>query len=151
MDAGENDEGLETLHQGYLFTADSLQNPYIIVTREIPKDIPRPKKGSPTNDVTVTGYFFKIWSYEAQRGNWAGPLILADRLDWNPSPPPLSTRLEFKIALVVILTLMLGALVFVLRKQRREDRRFRPMQSPQQLDDSAKGLEDLERLENPAD
>lgn len=148
MDAGENDEGLQTLHQAYLFTADSLQNPYVVVTREIPPDIPRPKKGSPTNDVSVTGYFFKIWSYEAQRGNWAGPLILADRLEWNPGPPPLSSRIEFKIALAATLALLLLGLILLLARQRRDDRRFRELRAARQSQDADDPSVELRHLEN---
>jgi len=151
MDAGENDEGLQTLHQAYLYTADSLQNPYVVVTREIPPDIPRPKKGSPTNDVTVTGYFFKIWSYEAQRGNWAGPLILADRLEWNPGPPPLSSRIEFKIALAATLALLLLGLILLLARQRRDDRRFRAFRAARQSRDTDDPSDALRHLENNPD
>jgi hypothetical protein len=146
MEAGENDEGLTLLHQAYFFTADSLQNPYVVVTTEIPPDIPRPRKGSPTNDVSVTGYFFKIWSYEAERGNWAGPLILAGKLEWNPSPPPLTARLEFKIALGIGLALGITILALVILKQRRDDRRFRASQTDRH-DSEADSLATLRRLE----
>lgn len=147
IDAGENDEGLTTLHQGYLFTGDSLQSPYVVVSSEMTPDIPRPTKGHPTNDVVVTGYFFKLWSYEAERGQWAAPLILAKTIEWHPRPPALSERAEFKVALGVGLALLAATLVAVLVKQRRDDRRFRAAQAARQGTTTAQDLAALKQLE----
>ena len=86
MEVGENPEGLEQLYQAHLFTDDSTQFPYVVVCTEIPPGLPRPEVRRPTDYITVTGYFYKLWSYraETETGRWSAPLILAGRLEWNP-------------------------------------------------------------------
>jgi hypothetical protein len=147
MDAGENDEGLTTLHQAYLFTGDSLQNPYVVVCVEIPAGIPRPTKGNPTNDIFVTGYFFKLWSYEAERGRWAAPLVLAKTLEWRPGPVPWSARTGVRISMGIGLAILLLGLVAVVFKQRRDDRRFRQEQTRHESASARRELADFEQLE----
>lgn len=128
IEAGDNDDGLVELHQAYVFTTDSHPNPYVVVFTEPPAGIPRPTPGSPVNDIVVTGYFFKLWSYEAQHSTWAAPLVLAHRIEWHPRPPPLSSRTGFKIALGSGLALVAATIVLVIVWQRRADLRFRQRQ-----------------------
>ena len=89
MEAGENPERLGTLYQAHLFTADSAQFPYVIVCSRIPEGLPTPSARRPTDYITVTGYFYKLWTYRAgtESGHWSAPLILADRLEWTPPAP----------------------------------------------------------------
>ena len=84
MDAGENEYGLTDLYQSYLFTPESKGNPVVVVTREVTPGLPRPTKGNATNYIRVTGYFYKIWRYDAERGGWAAPLLIANRLEYRP-------------------------------------------------------------------
>ena len=86
MEAGENSFGLETLYQAHLFTDDSSQFPYVVICTRIPENIVRPTAKAPTDYVTVTGYFYKLWTYRAgtESGHWSAPLVLANRLEWNP-------------------------------------------------------------------
>jgi hypothetical protein len=125
FEAGENDQGFKTLHQAWLFTEDSLGNPYVVICSDLPPNLPNPKKGSPTNDIAVTGYFFKLWSFQAERGNWGAPLILAGRLEWNPPPPPLSATLPFKLDLGGALLLLFATVTVVIVRRTRLDRAFR--------------------------
>ncbi|MFM8285868.1 MAG: hypothetical protein ACKOGA_03985, partial [Planctomycetaceae bacterium] len=89
MEAGENPEGLGSLYQAHLFTADSAQFPYVIVCSQIPDGLPLPTARRPTDYITVTGYFYKLWTYRAgtESGHWSAPLILAHRLEWTPPAP----------------------------------------------------------------
>ncbi|MFN0056403.1 MAG: hypothetical protein ACKV0T_30015 [Planctomycetales bacterium] len=146
FEAGENDEGLTTLHQAYLFTGDSLQSPYVVVCSELTPGIPIPSKGQPTNDIFVSGYFFKLWSYDAERGTWAAPLILAHTLEWHPRPIPLTSRASFKGSLAAGLALTLLLIAYWLRRQRLEVSRLREarLDSPTQL--SNNDLAQLERM-----
>lgn len=84
MDAGENEYGLTDLYQSYLFTPESKGNPVVVVTREVTPGLPRPTKGNATNYIRVTGYFYKVWRYDAERGGWAAPLLIANRLEYRP-------------------------------------------------------------------
>lgn len=88
MEAGENTYGLGTLYQANLFTEDSAQLPWVIVCADVPRDLPRPTPRRPTDNVTVTGYFFKLWTYraETESGRWSAPVLLASRMDWEPVP-----------------------------------------------------------------
>lgn len=88
MEAGENQVGLGTLYQAHLFTEDSAQFPYVIVCSSIPEGLPSPTARRPTDFITVTGYFYKLWTYRAgtDSGHWSAPLILAHRMEWNRPP-----------------------------------------------------------------
>jgi hypothetical protein len=82
-----NPAGIETLHDGYLFTDDSRPNAFVIV-------VPRVADGMPTGGniserVTFVGYFFKLWRYKAADGtDRAAPLLVGQMTSWNPSPQP---------------------------------------------------------------
>jgi hypothetical protein len=123
MEAGENEQGLETLHQANLFAEEAFGNPCVIVCSEIPHDLRAPKEGSPTDNITVTGYFYKLWSYEAPGRRWAAPLILAGQLEWNPRPPGWTERPGFKNAITIFLALLgLGAVYLVVQANRKKVR-----------------------------
>ncbi len=83
--AGENDYGIETLYEAWLYTPDSQRIPTIVVCTELPEGL---ETGRQLIDgVSVTGYFLKHRAYEAQDGRLHfAPLILAHRLEWNPTP-----------------------------------------------------------------
>lgn len=73
----------QPLHELWLFTDDSQQNPAVIVTPSLPRDFP---VGSDLIDsVTVTGCFFKMYVYRSQQENRLAPLVLAGHVSWNPS------------------------------------------------------------------
>jgi len=80
---GDEDRGVA--FQSYLFTEDSRSHPYIIVTREVADGMPR---GNVLEEATVTGYFLKIYAYDAQDAARVAPLILAGRLQWRPREKP---------------------------------------------------------------
>lgn len=148
MAAGENEQGLQTLYQVWLYTADSYSSPYVVVCSEIPANIPMPKRGNPTSDVFVTGYFFKLYSYEAERGNWGAPLILAGRLEWNPPPPPARLSTNQKIAIGLGLVVLVVVLVFFMRKSARGDKQFRETQLAKFADPEPENLKALRELEH---
>lgn len=73
----------QPLHELWLFTEDSQNNPAVIVTPSLPKEFP---VGSELIDsVTVTGCFFKMYVYRSQHENRLAPLVLAGHVSWNPS------------------------------------------------------------------
>ena len=55
----------QPLHELWLFTDDSQQNPAVIVTPSLPKDFP--VSSDLINSVTVTGCFFKMYVYRSQK------------------------------------------------------------------------------------
>lgn len=73
----------QPLHELWLFTSDSQQNPAVIVTPSLPPDFP--VSAEFVDSVTVTGCFFKMYHYRSQHDNRLSPLLLAGSLSWNPT------------------------------------------------------------------
>lgn len=82
----EGDPGIfngQPLHELWLFTDDSQNNPAVIVTPSLPEDFPR---NAPVVDsVTVTGCLFKMYVYKSQDENRIAPLLLTGHVDWRPT------------------------------------------------------------------
>lgn len=74
----------QTLYELWLFPADSYHNPAVIVTPTIPQDFP--VSCDLVDGVTVTGCFFKMYRYRGQEKIRPAPLVLAGRVNWNPTP-----------------------------------------------------------------
>jgi hypothetical protein len=117
----DGDRDLGTAYQAYLFTDDSRTHPYIVVCRFVPPEMPR--GGDIAEEVEVTGYFFKIYAYDAQDTARVAPLIIAQRLNWFPHQanlPLISPLLGGVLAAAAILML-----IVVLWRISAKDRRIR--------------------------
>lgn len=85
-DAGKNTSGISTIYEGWLYTADSESNPTVVVFTEKPTGL---ELGADiTEEVRVTGYFYKVYRYEAQNGPSTAPMLLAGTIELNPGPRP---------------------------------------------------------------
>ncbi len=73
----------QPLHELWLFTDDSQHNPTVIVTPSLPHEFPC--NADVVDSVTVTGCLFKMYVYKSQNENRIAPLLLAGRIDWNPT------------------------------------------------------------------
>ncbi len=74
----------QPLHEIWLYTQDSQHIPTVVVTPSLPQDFP---VGSDLiESVTVTGCLFKMYAYRSQDEGRLAPLVLAGRVEWNPSP-----------------------------------------------------------------
>lgn len=82
--AAENAVGLENLYEVWLFTDDSQGNPAVIVAASAPENVPLGEDLQVP--VRATGYFFKIYGYEARDTTRVAPMILAGRLEVLPEP-----------------------------------------------------------------
>ncbi len=71
------------LHELWLFTDDSQHNPAVIVTPNLPSDFP--VEAEVINRVKVTGCFFKRYVYSSQDTDRIAPLVLAGRVEWEPT------------------------------------------------------------------
>ncbi len=75
FDAGPNDRGLTTLYEAWIFTGDSSNHPYRVVSTSLPRTLtPGESLHVP---VRVTGYFFKREGYPSQGGMHVAPTLLA--------------------------------------------------------------------------
>lgn len=85
-DAGENEQGISTLYEGWLYPDDGQGNPAVVIFTELPDGL---KIGDDiTEEVSVTGYFLKMYGYRAQDAPRKAPLILADTVRWHPQHRP---------------------------------------------------------------
>ncbi len=73
----------QMLHELWLFTDDSQHNPAVIVTPNLPRDFPL--DAGVIDRVKVTGCFFKRYVYGSQDSDRIAPLILAGKVDWEPT------------------------------------------------------------------
>ena len=81
-DPGENPFGIEEVYEAWLYTDDSQSNPAVVVFLEKPEGLPL--GGDLTEDISVTGYFLKMYGYDAQDTTRRAPLIVAKTVAWTP-------------------------------------------------------------------
>ena len=75
--------GPQTLYEAWLFTDDSHGNPAVVVCSEIPEGM---SVGDNINEqVSLTGYFFKMYGYSARDTTRIAPMVLANELVWYPA------------------------------------------------------------------
>lgn len=118
-DPGPNDEGLTTVYEGWLYSADSQNNPTVVVFTQKPEGMPL--GGDLVEEVVVAGYFFKMYGYEAQDQPRKAPMLLAGEIEWIP--PIQKTTLiipvwAYGIAGLVAVWIMLGLWTFRSEKRR---------------------------------
>jgi hypothetical protein len=82
IQAPANAHGFQELYEGWLFTEESQDNPYVIVVSRLPDGFPR--GGNVLEEISFTGYFLKLWSYRSGDGNRYAPLLLGSRVVWHP-------------------------------------------------------------------
>ncbi|MCH2202133.1 MAG: hypothetical protein MK102_09190, partial [Fuerstiella sp.] len=71
------------LHELWLFTDDSQNNPAVIVTPTLPDEFP--VDAELIDQVSVTGCVFRQYVYRDQESRRIAPLILADGIRWSPT------------------------------------------------------------------
>ncbi|MBI5760448.1 MAG: hypothetical protein HZA46_18190 [Planctomycetales bacterium] len=136
----DNEHGLTTLYQAWVFTEDSFRNPYVIVCSEVSPElrdrIRQQGKAELKEPVEVAGVFFKIWKYDARDGTRGAPMILAHRLTWKPVTETQSFGWLTSLLVAVVALIVLPAIVFAIRSASRKDREFRRthLQSPPLFD-----------------
>lgn len=106
----ENREGFETLYEGWLFTEESQDNPYVIIVSRLPDDFPL--GGSIVEDVSFAGYFLKLWAYRAGDGDRYAPLLIGHRVVWHPRRaafvPSASMHLGILAGVAVLIAVLFG-------------------------------------------
>ncbi|WP_417380946.1 hypothetical protein [Gimesia sp.] len=144
--ADDNQYGMKTLYEAWLFTDDSQQNPTVIICTEVP---PALKEGLPEGSdvidhVTVTGYLFKMYVYNAQDTSRVAPLILAKQLEWNPkTADERGSRLFSQILAGTLIVLMAGIAIAIWKATQR-DKKFRERRLQKKQDQA-----DFSQLETP--
>ncbi|MBM81730.1 MAG: hypothetical protein CMJ78_14215 [Planctomycetaceae bacterium] len=83
--APENDYGIETLYDLWIYTDDSQNNAAVVVCTDLPEGL-KTQMGSDIliDNVAVTGYFFKMMAYQAQDTAHMTPMLIAKKPTWKP-------------------------------------------------------------------
>ena len=84
FDPGKNSVGIDEAYEGWLYTDDGQSIPAVVVFTSKPQNLP--VGGDLTEEIRVTGYFLKMYGYEAQDVTRKAPLLLAGEVEWRPSP-----------------------------------------------------------------
>jgi len=122
---GQNDQGLTTVWEGWLFNRDSGTNPYCIRCTSLPAGMPTGEL-SPPVVAEVTGYFFKRYGYPRADFNLhVAPLIVAAEPQWM-KPVSMTDRGDSDIAKYVLggAALLSISLLVILWRFRAGDKRF---------------------------
>ena len=144
--ATANEFGIDTLCEAWLFTEDSQSNPIVIVSTSFPEDFPI---GDQTVDhVTVTGYIYRLYTYDARDSRRYAPLLIAHEIKWNPeSNAGQEARSIQGLLILLFFILLLGGLLgAVLLNVSRNRTRLRNKAS-QQLSNFSQPSFDFEEQE----
>ena len=121
FEAGPNDRGLTTLYEAWIFTGDSSNHPYRVVSTSLPHTLtPGENIRKP---VRVTGYFFKREGYPSQGGMHVAPTLVAPTITpFRPANaiPPTDAIVPYMIGVVtaVGLAMLVTLLAFTLGDRR---------------------------------
>ena len=84
--AGSNSVGIDQLYESWIFSPDSQNHPYIVVSTRIPQGFPL--GASISESVSVTGYFFKNNLYAARDAMRIAPMLLSSHFVWQHREAP---------------------------------------------------------------
>ena len=118
FDLGKNSMELDQAYEGWVYTSESQGNPAVVVFTS--KDERLPVGGDIQEEVRFTGYYFKMYGYDAHDTTRKAPLLIAGEVECVPHPyrntyPPLNTGWY----VVTTLAFLLGCYV-VWQVNRRE-------------------------------
>ncbi|QDT44882.1 hypothetical protein Pan241w_49980 [Gimesia alba] len=125
--AEKNEYGIKTLYEAWLFTDDSQQNPTVVICTEVPPALKDglPKGTDVIDHVSITGYLFKMYVYNAQDTTRVAPLILAKQLEWNPPVVDEQGSQLFSQILAGTLIILIAGVAFAMWKASQKDKQFR--------------------------
>lgn len=84
FDVGKNSLDLDQAYEGWVYTPDSQGNPVVVVFTS--KDERLPVNGDMQEEVEFTGYYFKMYGYDAEDTTRKAPLLIAGEVQWTPHP-----------------------------------------------------------------
>jgi hypothetical protein len=107
FDPGKNNRGINEAYEGWVYTDDSQSNPAVVIFLGKPDGLT--VGGNLTEEVRLTGYFFKMYGYEAQDVARKAPLVLAGAVEWRKAPKPAKVAFGPEVYLgVTLVVLILG-------------------------------------------
>ncbi len=101
---GEDSRGIQDVYEGWVYTDGSRSNPTVVIFLGKPDELT--VGGDLTEEVRLTGYFFKMYRYESQEKFWKAPLVIAGAVEWKKrevyKPEQLGIEVYLLITLVVV-------------------------------------------------
>lgn len=85
--AGDNAYGISEYWEAWLYTEHARRNPFLIVSLERDERM-EPGAEVLIDNVSASGWFFKLYGYQAQEGGWVAPMVITRRLDYRPVSQP---------------------------------------------------------------
>lgn len=84
FELGKNSLDLDQAYEGWVYTPDSQGNPVVVIFTS--KDERLPVNGDIQEEVEFTGYYFKMYGYDAEDTTRKAPMIIAGEVEWTPHP-----------------------------------------------------------------
>ena len=123
--ARRNSFGVQGLYDAWLFTRDSGDRPWHVVTSSVAVGIPIAEKLDESVPVRVCGYFFKREGYAAHGGLRTAPLIAGQRVELVRTMPLNRSDSEIVPWLYAFAIVVGGSLLLTMWRFFVSDRRFR--------------------------
>jgi len=147
--APKNEYGFTQYYQTWIQPADNLANPMVIYVLHLPEGFPTGMHIS--EEVEITGFFFKRWAYRASDTIRSAPVVLAKEVRWYkaseavaPRPP---TRFDLLLAIGGGLALVFLAGFYLYRRTQAGDSGTAPFRVGKKAEESpAEVAESLKRL-----
>jgi hypothetical protein len=121
-DPGPNDLGVKEVYEGWFYSDDSQTNPAVVIFTGKPEGLLI--GGDITEEVRFSGYFLKLYGYDAQDTTRRAPLFLAGDVQWFPARAANDWPLVPVWAYVVLTFAVIGA-IWWLYQTNSEDRKLR--------------------------
>lgn len=128
FDPGPNQREIQEAYEGWIYTDDSQGNPAVVVFLSKPEGLK--VGGDLMEEVRLTGYFLKMYGYEAQDAPRKSPLILASAVEWKQSPPPYKAEpLGAEVYLLMTLVALVVGFVYWQGQRREMTSALRPVEA----------------------
>lgn len=109
-DAGKNEHGVDQLCEAWLYTDDSQSNPTVVLSTSFPEGMPIGEQA--IDHVTVTGYIYRMYTYEARDTGRFAPVLMANHIQWTPPQAKNSSDYSL-LQIIFIFGLLLGVSLFI--------------------------------------
>ena len=124
--ASKNDFGIETICEAWLYTEDSQSNPTVVISTNFPEGFPIGEQA--IDHVTVTGYIYRMYTYDARDTRRFAPLLIAHEIKWTPISDAAQKSSQLRGILILLLGILacgilLGIVFLVVHRKKEHTRK----------------------------
>ncbi len=109
-DSGKNEQGVDQLCEAWLYTDDSQSNPTVVLSTRFPEGLPIGEQA--IDHVTVTGYIYRMYTYEARDTGRFAPVLMANHIHLTPRQANKSSDYSL-LQMIFNFGLLLGVSLFI--------------------------------------